>query len=218
MTYWNNKDYGDIGQIVQCWESHPVYEIDGLPITGGSCTRCYPKDVDVFIGLDWSMTSGGRSYPWEEGTDVLFKITDMSVPTSVYDFKKLIEYASNAMREGKTVFVGCIGGHGRTGLFLAALTTHMTGEKDSITVVRKNYCKKAVESTKQVNWLHQHFGIKKVANSKTLTPALVKYDKKGNLKSTSKKSDPVAIGTLGITESPKTKYHCVSGKSIFVNK
>lgn len=212
MTYWNNDK-----QVIQCWENHPIYMIDGMPITGGSCTRCYPKDVDLFIGLDWSMTSGGRSYPWNEGVDVAFKITDMSVPSSVFDFKKLIEYTANAMREGKTVFVGCIGGHGRTGLFLSALTMHMTGEVDSITKVRAEYCKKAVESTKQVNWLHEHFGIKKVANSKTLLPKLVSYDAKGNKKGKAK-SDPVSIGTLGITECSKTKYHCVHGKSIFVNK
>ena len=61
---------------------------------------------------------------------------------------------------------GCIGGHGRTGTFLAALVTEMSGEKDSISYVRDNYCHRAVESTCQIDFLAEHFGITKVAHAK----------------------------------------------------
>jgi len=150
---------------VSCWTTHPVYKIGDLEIIGGSCTSEYP-DVDVFIALDGSGKKGARSYPWNKGVDIYFKIVDMSVPKDLTEFKKLLSYTAKQMKAGKKVFVGCIGGHGRTGLFLAALTKVMTGDKDAITTVRENYCKKAVESSEQINWLNKHFGIKKVEGSK----------------------------------------------------
>jgi protein-tyrosine phosphatase len=148
-----------------CWENHPVYEIDGMPIIGGSCTKAYP-DTDVFIALDGGGRKGKRSYPWNKGVDIYFKIVDMQVPDDIKEFKKLLSYTAKQMKAGKRVFVGCIGGHGRTGLFLAALTTFMTGEKDSIKKVRAEYCPKAVESNVQMDWLHQYFDITKAEPSK----------------------------------------------------
>ncbi|MGY5853608.1 MAG: hypothetical protein RTU92_08600 [Candidatus Thorarchaeota archaeon] len=158
---------------VSCWHNHPTYVIDGCEITGGSCTGSYAEGYDLYIALDGSGQKGQRSYPWNKGVDIYFRIQDMGVPESLTDFKKLIAYTAKEMRKGKSVFVGCIGGHGRTGLFLSALTTFMTKEPDSITKVRKEYCHKAVESSKQVNWLHEHFGITKVLGAK-------EYVSKGN--------------------------------------
>ena len=147
---------------VKCYHSHPEYVItddDGsYTITGGTCTKEYP-DVDLFIGFDWAMTKGEREFPWVEGIDIHYIIKDGSVPTKPESFKKLIAYTADALREGKSVHCGCIGGHGRTGLFLAALTAHMTGDVDAIKTVRENYCEKAVETTTQVEFLMKHFGV-----------------------------------------------------------
>jgi protein-tyrosine phosphatase len=68
----------------------------------------------------------------------------MSVPKSPKDFKALVAWTKTQLEEGKKVHCGCVGGHGRTGTFLAALCSEF-GEKDAVTYVRQNYCKNVVE-------------------------------------------------------------------------
>jgi hypothetical protein len=152
--------------VKPCWKTHPTYNIGGkYPVRGGSCVTHYPS-VDIFVGLDFNSLTGGRYYHWNDGKDILFPIEDMGVPKDVNEFKILLQYLSTQLKQGKSLFIGCIGGHGRTGLVLAALTTYMTGDIDSITTVRKLYCNKAVESQTQVAWLKKHFGIKPIKESK----------------------------------------------------
>ena len=56
----------------------------------------------------------------------------------------------------------CIGGHGRTGTFFAALVAHMMPEvKDPIAYVRENYCNEAVETEEQIAFLIEHFGVRR---------------------------------------------------------
>jgi len=207
--------------FVSCWASHPVYKIGKFGIIGGSCTSEYP-DVDVFIALDGSGKKGERSYPWNKGVDIYFKIVDMGVPKDLTEFKKLLSYTVKQMKAGKKVFVGCIGGHGRTGLFLAALTKVMTGDKDAITTVRENYCKKAVESSEQINWLHKHFGIKKVEGSKaTLSQVWQKGKGKGKTHVTQFGTDLTEDWIQGkVTENKAQNYMSVASKHgcLIVNK
>lgn len=158
------------GSLVRCHESHPQLPIKvgetTYHITGGSCTSGDAPGFDVFIGLDHGMKLTSRSFPWAPGTEFKYPITDMSVPQNVDNFKALIAYIATCLTDGKSVFVGCIGGHGRTGLVLSALVNHMTGMKDATSYVRKKYCIKAVESKKQVDFLEEHYGIKRVEGHK----------------------------------------------------
>ena len=201
-----------------CWESHPVYEIDGMPIIGGSCTSNYPQDVDVFIALDGGARKGKRSYPWNKGVDIYFKIVDMQVPDDIKEFKKLLSYTAKQMKAGKSVYVGCIGGHGRTGLFLAALTTYMTKDKDSIKTVRAGYCHKAVESNVQMLWLNKYFGITKVEPSKKVVS---NYSKKKSKQEASvlpwgnQAQDDWVHGK--VTEQPPTQFMHTTGSKIIIN-
>ncbi len=154
-----------------CADNHPPLPIlvDGkvYEIHGGSSTRkAPPEDVEVFIGFDHGMVQTDRRFPWDPRTEFLYPITDMGVPPDLASFEKLLDYLAKEVMAQRKVFIGCIGGHGRTGLVLAALVQRMTGEEDAITFVRNHYCKKVVESEKQVDWLHKHFGIKKVQGSK----------------------------------------------------
>lgn len=208
---------------VPCWHTHPAYKIGKWEIFGGSCTSEYP-DVDIFIALDGGGKKGKRSYPWNKGVDIYFKIVDMGVPKSLEDFSKLISWTAKEMKKGKSVYVGCIGGHGRTGLFLAALTKFMTGDKDAITTVRENYCKKAVESSEQINWLNKHFGIKKVKGSKT---NVSKVSDNLNWGQGNKASGNLALPwgtdltdnwiTGMVTDNKPQAYLCAKGTSLIVN-
>jgi len=237
MSYKKPKKVTDIWsgkksspKHTSCWAKHPTYLINDMPIIGGSCTSQYPK-VDVYIGLDHGARTGERNYPWNDGVDIYFPITDMGVPKDLAEFKQLLSYTAKAMKEGKTVFVGCIGGHGRTGLFLAALTKFITGDKNATATVRANYCKKAVESKKQVDWLYANFGIKKIKETKADISWDSKWDKQDSFGNTIKNApsfsdvpwgqeesakDHVKLGK--VTEGKKHHYMYVEGASIISNK
>lgn len=150
-----------------CYHTHPPLKMPGTDhvIYGGNCSSPIVSDADAYVGLCTSMKRTARAWPWKKGMEFLFAIPDMSVPDKPEEFKKLIAWLRKQLDAGQKVHVGCIGGHGRTGMTLAALVSTY-GEMDAITYVRKHYCTKAVESTTQVNFLHEHFGITKVTGAK----------------------------------------------------
>jgi hypothetical protein len=154
----------------RCWETHPLLPIitkDGTHyISGGSCNVIPDKGVEVFIGFDSGMKQTFRQFPWIEGEHIHFHIVDMKAPSNAKHFENLVKWTALQLIAGKQVHAGCIGGHGRTGTFFSALVTHMTGEVDSISYVRKNYCKKVVESKAQIDFLYKEWGIKKVQPTK----------------------------------------------------
>lgn len=150
-----------------CYENHPALSLsDGLVIYGGSCISPRIVDCDIYIGFDHGMTMTKRSLPWTEGYDVSFPIPDAKVPDDLDNFIKLVEWTADALREGKKVHAGCIGGHGRTGLFFAALVAHMGVDDDPIAYVRDNYCDKAVESKTQTDFLVKNFKVVSAVGSK----------------------------------------------------
>lgn len=150
----------------RCYESHPPLKIGEYKIFGGSCAYPVVKDADVYVGFDLSMNRGEMDYPWTPGTSFLFYIPDMGVPHDREGFKSLVYWLKDQLVEGKKVHIGCIGGHGRTGMVLSALVKHMTGIEDSTSYVRKHYCHKAVESQAQIEFLYQVFGVKRISPTK----------------------------------------------------
>lgn len=151
---------GTGGGMKRCFHDHPDYEIaPGLTIYGGSCITPAHLDADMYVGLDHGMRRTSAQWPWTPGEEIFFPITDMNVPENLEQFNKLLDHMEAALKAGKKVHVGCIGGHGRTGLVFAALRRKLVpGDPDAIQHVRANYCKKTVESEKQVAWLMEHFG------------------------------------------------------------
>lgn len=164
---------GKFKPMTRCYHTHPGLKVGEHMIYGGSCIDPEVKDADVYIGFDRGMTFHNQpSWPWKKvvpfkGVEFLFPISDMCAPSNVQDFKDLIDWTCNQLQAGKKIHAGCIGGHGRTGTFLAAVVAQATGNKDAITYVRKNYCEKAVESSEQIKFLHKHYGIIKVEGSKS---------------------------------------------------
>ena len=66
------------------------------------------------------------------------------------------------LEEGDNIYCGCIGGHGRTGMYLSALQRIINGDTNATDWVRANYCKKAVETPSQIEFLYKEYGIAKV--------------------------------------------------------
>jgi hypothetical protein len=158
-------------KVVKCYESHPQLQLGGGIFIGGSCGHPVRDDADVYIGLESGMRHQSAKYPWAAADSgpvgVSFLINDMGAPKDVPNFLAMIRWLAEQLAAGKTVHVGCVGGHGRTGLVLSALVKYVTGNADAITWVRANYCNRAVESASQVEFLHQHFGIVKVEGTKS---------------------------------------------------
>lgn len=163
---------GKGSHYARCYESHPAITFKNAPgvLYGGSCQHPIVKDADVYVGLDYGMAFQQKHYPWLQQkpgpVEFQFKITDQAAPSDEKNFVAMIAWLKERLLEGKRVHVGCFGGHGRTGLVLAALVKEIDGIEDAITHVRQVYCKKAVESKVQVKFLNKTFGIAQVKGSK----------------------------------------------------
>ncbi len=154
------------GVLTQCHLKHPVLKFGELEIYGGSCIDPKVKDCDVYIGFDQGMKLTKKSMPWRRGVkgyaeEVFHHVQDFHAPKDAKEFVSLVEWTLKQMKEGKKVHAGCIGGHGRTGTFFAALAAMQTEVviKDCIMYVREHYCKKAVECAEQIKFLKKHFGV-----------------------------------------------------------
>lgn len=148
----------------RCHLSHPEVPIANGVFIGGSSSDHEHIEADIYVGLDTPRSPLfrlGKPQP----VAVHYPIVNMSVPKREDKFKALIEWLYSELLAGKRVHVGCIGGHGRTGLILAALL-HLDGEADPIAKARDVYCKKAVESAAQVNYLVKLFGMPTAKPSK----------------------------------------------------
>lgn len=145
----------------RCYESHPILKLGKGKLYGGSARFPVIKNADVYVVLQSGDLNGWQSDPWDEQEiiEVQYAIRDMGVPGNVQRFKKLVTWLCNQLQKGKTVHVGCIGGHGRTGTVLSAVVAEALKKKDAIQYVRKHYCKKAVESKEQVKFLMKHYGV-----------------------------------------------------------
>lgn len=121
------------------------------------------QGLDYFIALD-SIWLGTGEILVSPGTSFRFKLErnsprfiylstpDFSTPTNLQAMVELVEWVLHEARMGKQIGLGCMGGHGRTGALLAALTlaSGMLGTgKDAVSYIRKVYCDEAVESWSQ---------------------------------------------------------------------
>lgn len=206
----------------RCYETHKPLPIGSYLLYGGSGSSPIVLDADVYVGFDHSVYCKEKGYPWNDGYSFLFPIPDMGIPANPEEFIKLVEWLSLQLIANKKVHIGCIGGHGRTGMVMSALVKVMTGEVDAITYVRNNYCHKAVESKVQVDFLVKHFGITQVKGAKeveriltpTYQPAPIK---KSDAKKESK-GKSIINTTKNITTLPVTTQKYIWGNGIKFDK
>jgi protein-tyrosine phosphatase len=87
-------------------------------------------------------------------------IRDYGVPVWGRDF--WLSFAQDVKRildDGKSVLVGCVGGHGRTGMVLAILLGVLTDVVDPIQYVRDTYCVDAIETVAQERYVKEILGL-----------------------------------------------------------
>ena len=175
-----------------------VFEHQGISVYGGGNLKdSEPNKVDLVLDLDRNV----RAVSWEDdlpedwscrsrassSTKVLdLFIKDMHAPEHIdATFWKLFwsDLRKEAHKnEGKlSILVMCQGGHGRTGVVLASLIMasayNKVGIPENIHVVkwlRENYCEKAVESSRQCDYLTRLWDMKFIEATKGGTTSFVK--------------------------------------------
>lgn len=110
-------------------------------VIGGPYAAC-PKD---FYGVCLVEREPAQYHVW-------LPIADFSVPKKPEDVEHAIKEVFHQLLLGREVYVGCMGGFGRTGLFLALLA-RAAGQADPIGYVRKNYTPRAVETPEQEQYV-----------------------------------------------------------------
>jgi protein-tyrosine phosphatase len=109
--------------------------------------------------------------------DVRLAIEDFSIP-AVPALNKALDKTVDLIIAGHPVYAGCMGGRGRTGLFLAILAKTF-GVKDPVQYVRTNYFSHAVETQEQKSFV-ESYQIPKAVTNKLRWARLRSYLKRRN--------------------------------------
>ena len=101
-----------------CYETHRRLAVDdGCFIRGGNGAWPVPTDAHLYVGFKLPL----RETP---APSIPFPITDFRAPADADAYKTLVALVSDFLRPDRKVHAGCVGGHGRTGTFLAALVAY----------------------------------------------------------------------------------------------
>jgi hypothetical protein len=118
---------------------------DGTPVRAASLPRGGSDQLDapdfgVYLDRAWKPT-------WSH---VFIEWPDFGLPSDRNTFLQVVDDVLARARNGAIVEIGCLGGHGRTGTFLAVLAVR-AGEPSSSSVswVRARYCHEAIETVEQ---------------------------------------------------------------------
>ena len=174
MFNWQDKNWSHFTYQVEEIQSLIISfaeefgEMNGV-LLGGNCASPVVKDFDIYVAVGEGRRNPRRAFPWEPQSSVIdidFHINDGGVPSDAKNFIHMIDWLIAKLLEGKKIHIGCIGGHGRTGIVVSAIVCKSMQIEDAITWTRNNYCPKAVETLEQVDFLNKYFEITKVKGSK----------------------------------------------------
>ena len=119
----------------------PAYAGKHYTITGGPYREC----PTGYIGVKLAAEIQNAHYHHK------LDIPDFSVPVRE-DLYEALGKVLLAMMKGRKVYVGCMAGRGRTGLFLSALVK-LWGIEHPIKFVRRYYYEHAVETEGQASYI-----------------------------------------------------------------
>ena len=112
-----------------------------LVITGGPYDYFQP-------GEEWFGICVRSERVPERGVGHHLPIEDFEVPEDDGAVSEALKAAFTAALKGRKVYVGCMGGVGRTGLFLA-LMAKVAGVENPVRYVRENFIPHAIETERQ---------------------------------------------------------------------
>lgn len=131
-------------------------------------------DAALFFASSWSSKIAPPFAVWRKG-DGKIALPDaepeISGPVLFIDWKdhgapppgivKWVDWAANLMAEGKTLQIGCMGGHGRTGTFIALVALKMGLVNNALQAhyfTWKNVCYNTIESIAQEKTIYAFAG------------------------------------------------------------
>lgn len=135
----------------------------------GGPYRCCPDNV---VGVKLAVEV---AHPYVYKID----IRDFSVPKAAQVDSVLADVVGHVVR-GERVYVGCMGGKGRTGLFLALLAKAF-GVDDPVLYVRRHYYRHAVETTEQKQFVSGYVIPRRVARMIWWAQFKSRLRRRGNL-------------------------------------
>lgn len=132
-----------------------IVEVGGLKVYLGGAGYEPFMDLSGYDVVVPFLETGHRTLPRvlesaKAETIVLYPIPDFDgVPK---DWRKFLDEMITELRLGKKLIAFCMGGHGRTGTFLASLIAILEPEvEDPIAAARTRYCDRAVETEEQTD-------------------------------------------------------------------
>ena len=118
-------------------------------LTGGPYRACPETMSGVCLLEAGPKTEGMARGP---ACAVHLPIEDFNVPDDPAAVTLALQQTLRLILAGETVYVGCAGGWGRTGLFLSLLAK-VAGEPDPVGHVRRHYAARAVETARQQQFI-----------------------------------------------------------------
>jgi len=182
--------------------SHPALRIEGKgKITGGRSEKQACK-ADLWVMLDnmpidisvKCLDTEGKFTKVHHSRIIYFPIPDREIPKDQVLFLKILAEIDKYIEEGKHVHISCIGGHGRTGMVIAAYIGKYCKYENPVELVRERYCKNAVETYEQHKLIHSICGLPNPSKKEYETSAVIysgygysgfysREDRNGGLKS-----------------------------------
>ena len=127
----------------------------GLKVTGGPFDNFRPG-----VNADFGVCVRAERVPQTAHAKVAIHDFQVPKPGQKAEVDAALKAAFNQLLDGKRVWVGCMGGWGRTGLFLA-LMAKVAGAEDPVGYVRQHYTPRAVETLEQLNYV-KFFDVKEI--------------------------------------------------------
>ena len=159
--------------LIEChYGTVKVFSVDykgkKLMFYGGGDLRGYRyTSVDVTISLNEPIVSILSNIPIEHDDfgiyEIYIPVHDGGVPSlSKKDYLKILDIICDFFEDKDIIKIGvkCDGGHGRTGTVLAIYAALLLNVKKPISFVRDVYCRNAVETEKQVEYIAKITGHK----------------------------------------------------------
>ncbi|MDP2916747.1 MAG: hypothetical protein Q8O16_02325 [Dehalococcoidia bacterium] len=133
-----------------------------------------PPDYGIYLAGQWREKLGDI---WTNGATIRSVARERPYPALVIDWmdmagmtpdklNQLVEICRNKMRQGKSIDIGCLQGHGRSGTLLACLLArveHLSAAR-AVEEVHWRYCQHAVETQSQQKAVEEYvrqYGIRR---------------------------------------------------------
>jgi hypothetical protein len=166
QSFLRREGYGigfltsEVNSYVGCTNHPEIFPLKGKGKLTGGKNKTQKDTADLYIALnDYEnpIDSFGK-LRFTKQRVITFFFADGGTPLDTNKLTTILNVVHEYIIKGKHVHIHCIGGHGRTGTIIACYIGKYTNIENPIEWVRENYCEKAIETTKQHNFIVSYTG------------------------------------------------------------